>query len=490
MTYPQLTELYQEQMFEYKEETKRPGVLATVSGPGFFPGIPSRNHRMYPDEAWTKALSNPYTQRLLENSLMFGTVGHQDMEFDELISKQMVSHVTRKLQMESKSGKKIGMIEADILDTPVGRILNTLLRAGCKMAVSSKSYGEYKGRDEAGNSIVDPDKFFCQRFDFVVDPGFLDAMPQLKEDFEALLTGTQNNITEGNPMDEKLYTLMTEKADLATQLNAVLKDNEALKAQIADAPKKAMVEGLESEVTTLKTSLSEAQETIKAFEAVGKIEDLKAMVDNSGKLTQQLETFGGIPNITKIFEEHKAYADLGETPAEIKDTLDKIKVVVEKLEPLGTCETIQDALEAARDSLKEYRALGLPAQIKAFFEKAKKLMDGISEKTVKTQVDELVRTYGIKEEKATELLKKMTVDEAKELLGSLVESADITQRYGSGRKVEKKGEKESEGEPLLEGDRSTRLLSRFRGKGMGENAKTVMIDGKEYAITPTEEPHK
>jgi hypothetical protein len=184
-----ITELYDfpEEMLEVKEPS-RPGVLATLTGPFFFPNMPSRNRRVYPTEAWNKALANDHTKRLLESNLMMGTVGHKDMEFDELISEQKVSHLTRKLWMEEKNGKLVGMGEVDILDTPVGRILNTIIRAGGKMAVSSKSYGEYKeSRDPQGNQIVDDNKFYCQRFDFVVDPGFLGAMPQLRESLDELL---------------------------------------------------------------------------------------------------------------------------------------------------------------------------------------------------------------------------------------------------------------------------------------------------------------
>ena len=458
-----ISELSQEvELFEYKSPM-REGILGTVSGPFFFPNVASRNRRVYPEEAWKNALGNAHTKRLLENNLMLGTVGHKDMEFDDLISEQKVSHLTRKLWTENKNGKVIGMGEADILDTPVGRILNTLIRAGCKMAISSKSYGEYQeSKDSSGNQIVDPKKFYCQRFDFVVDPGFLEAMPQLKEEFEKLVNeeptekmdekhivelieekikDRENFIysinMEDKVMDEKLLKLTEDKTRLEEQIGQVLKDNENLKSTITGLQSLGTPEVIKEAFDKVKSLTT----VVDSYKEIGTPEEITETLEKSKSFVTSIAEFGTVEEIKEAFDTVTAYVEIG-TPEEIKESLEKIQDLIEKFEPIGTFSSIKEALESARDVLKEYAEIGKPDEIKEAFEKADKVITKVQEDKTKTEVDGLVAKFGITEDKAKSLLAKMTVEEVEGTLAEMKEAVKITGRYRKsinedGKEVEK-----------------------------------------------------
>jgi hypothetical protein len=182
------------------KEKKRPGVLAVVEGTFFVADKPSRNGRIYPKELWENVLSSSDLKRMLQNRLLFGTVGHVEEQLDDLIREGKVSHVVTDLKVMS-DGRGWG--KAEILDTPVGRVLKTLLESGSKLSVSSKAYGEYDGQTGEGHWRVSPSSFILERFDFVVDPGFLEAQPKVKEVYESVIKGYCDKDVVGKLVEEK-----------------------------------------------------------------------------------------------------------------------------------------------------------------------------------------------------------------------------------------------------------------------------------------------
>ncbi len=195
------------------KERKRPGVVAVVEGVFFVADVPSRNGRLYPRELWENVLSSSELKRMLRDRLLFGTVGHVEEQLDDLIREGKVSHVVTDLKMMS-DGRGWG--RAEVLDTPVGRVLKTLLESGSKLSVSSKAYGEYEGQTGEGYWRVNPSNFLLERFDFVVDPGFLEAQPRVKEVYESVVKGHCDRdaigklIEEKGRLEEKIVKLLRE----------------------------------------------------------------------------------------------------------------------------------------------------------------------------------------------------------------------------------------------------------------------------------------
>ena len=160
------------------------GVLAVVKGASFFSDGYSRNGRFYPKKLWENALGNTNTKEAITRGLMFGCIGHpKDYSLDELLESGKVSHKVVGITMDPKTGE--GVAEYHILDTPSGRILNTILRSGSEMYVSTRAFGgfsnETKKKDGKEYKVLDEKNFELESIDFVIQPGFLQTNPKLVE---------------------------------------------------------------------------------------------------------------------------------------------------------------------------------------------------------------------------------------------------------------------------------------------------------------------
>jgi hypothetical protein len=260
------------------KERKRPGVLAVVEGVFFVADKPSRNGRLYPRELWENVLSSPDLKRMLQNRLLFGTVGHVEEQLDDLIREGKVSHVITDLKIMS-DGRGWG--RAEILDTPVGRVLKTLLESGSKLSVSSKAYGEYEGQTGEGYWRVSPSSFLLERFDFVVDPGFLEAQPQVKEVYESVVRVSCDKdvvsklIEEKSRQEKRIVKLLKELEEkdkklkeLKESVNRVMGIRNGLLEKEIEAIGDLVVErlGVDEEAISADTLLGVVRKIRKALE--------------------------------------------------------------------------------------------------------------------------------------------------------------------------------------------------------------------------------
>lgn len=167
-------------------------IIGVVTGTHFVPEGLSRNKRWYPKELWLEQLEKPHLREKLENKTMVGTIGH-DLEIkEEQFRNGLVSHFTTGLKVEPTGDPRMpyrGYAESYILNTPAGNLLKTYLEAGMNLSVSSRADGDFLPGithrvEEDGSEvpILDKDKYRLERFDWVLQPGFLQARPQLKEE--------------------------------------------------------------------------------------------------------------------------------------------------------------------------------------------------------------------------------------------------------------------------------------------------------------------
>jgi len=188
--------------FSFNENKKdlEEGVLAVVKGPAFFMDSYSRNGRFYPGQLWENALNHNETKTALDRGLMFGCIGHpKDYSLDELLEAGKVSHKVTSIKIDKKTGE--GIAEYAILDTASGRILNTILRSGSEMYVSTRAFGgftnETKKKDGKEYKVLDSKNFQLESIDFVIQPGFLQTNPKLVESISgdlAFLAEDKNQI--------------------------------------------------------------------------------------------------------------------------------------------------------------------------------------------------------------------------------------------------------------------------------------------------------
>ena len=108
--------------FEEIETSKKPGVLATIKG-AVTGWKPNRNGRVYSKELWEKALESDYVKEQVALKHFVGEADHPEERLEPIIKE--MSHSITDFEFHDESSEVWATI--DILDTPNGHLLKTLL---------------------------------------------------------------------------------------------------------------------------------------------------------------------------------------------------------------------------------------------------------------------------------------------------------------------------------------------------------------------------
>lgn len=142
-----------------KESRDKNGGKLMLSGIIQKADCPNQNHRVYPMEVLRREVEN-YTKAVRENRAI-GELDHPD---SSTISLERASHVIREIGWDGKD--VVGRIE--VLSTPNGKILESLLESGVTIGISSRGVGSVEKTNE-GIDRVQPDfQLLC--FDIVSEP--------------------------------------------------------------------------------------------------------------------------------------------------------------------------------------------------------------------------------------------------------------------------------------------------------------------------------
>ena len=146
----------------------KPGMIAesraSNGGKIFLTGVLQRcdtlnqNGRIYPRSVLEREMMN--YQKFIKENRALGECDHPDTSVIEL---KNVSHIVREASLQGDD--VVGTIE--LLDTPAGKILQSLVESGITLGISSRGVGSTI--NEAGNQIVQEDfQLIC--FDMVSEP--------------------------------------------------------------------------------------------------------------------------------------------------------------------------------------------------------------------------------------------------------------------------------------------------------------------------------
>lgn len=397
------------QIDESVENSKVDGqnILARVVGPFFLVNGTSLNNRFYSKGLWEKCLSK-VSERLSKGGL-FGTVGHDQPIDEAALMNGKISHTVTKLWIDEEN--KIGMGEILVLGTESGKQLNTCLRAGMPIPVSSRAYGQITGKGKENEDIIDEDSFFLETFDFVLNPGVVSAYPKVVENLE---------VQEDQKMDKELLEkLSTEKVELQTKLTEVLQSNSELQAQL-----KASNEKL---VTFTKA--------LKFYnESVGTYKEVKALNEGLRKFLQLplLKEFADKMGLLKTYQLNVAQITnklLGLTESYVKHgTPEQITAVKAALAKHEECGSVEDT-RAMMEVFAAYAKHGSPSQVEAQIEKAKLIKSALHTAKVKSAAKKISNALDVNVDVAFEMLKVMPAEKVIENLKKIKESNDLSQRY-------------------------------------------------------------
>jgi len=118
----------------------------------------NQNGRIYPIDVLQREVKN-YQKFIVENRAL-GELDHPD---SSVVNLKNVSHLVREAYLDS--GVVYGTVE--ILDTPSGKILQSLVESGVKLGISSRGVGSTK---KQGDYFVVQDDFQLICWDYVSEP--------------------------------------------------------------------------------------------------------------------------------------------------------------------------------------------------------------------------------------------------------------------------------------------------------------------------------
>ena len=137
-----------------------------IEGPFLQTEKVNRNQRMYRLPTMQKEVAR-YAENYISKGRALGELGHPD---GPTVNLDRVSHKIVSLTQEGNNFKG----KAQLLDTPMGRIAQSLIGEGVMLGVSSRGVGSIK-EDHTGCKVVGEDFMLATAADIVADPSAPDA---------------------------------------------------------------------------------------------------------------------------------------------------------------------------------------------------------------------------------------------------------------------------------------------------------------------------
>lgn len=176
-----------------KEDNDEKGKkIYKLRGPFLEAETKNKNGRKYPLPVLEREVKN-FVENKIKTNRSMGELDHPD---DPQIHLERVSHVIEDLKMEDN----LGMGVARIIDTPMGRIAETLVREGIVLGMSTRGVGSLDGD-------VVKDDYTMITCDIVCDPSAPSAF------VEGVLENKEYVIGEGGDIVEIAVQNLKKKVD-------------------------------------------------------------------------------------------------------------------------------------------------------------------------------------------------------------------------------------------------------------------------------------
>jgi len=269
------------------------GVLCKVKYPICNVGELNKNNRMYEWAVWDGVSQDQDVQDKLGNRTMFAQEEHPE-EGSSTRTDRIAGIVTE--IVEDRANSKVHAI-FEILDTPYGRIIDTLLKANCGIGVSTRAEGELDEVEEDGKKYhrVIPEKYKLVTVDFTADPSTYGAYPESVE--QNIVTIVQKGIQE-EKLDQKFAITLLEgfKCKDGKCLLETLKKNESLESVLE----------LEVDAYGKKHKVKDMLEKLSDEQASDMFSMLAEEMMQSGLLE------GDLPDVTEELKKFFEIKELGE----------------------------------------------------------------------------------------------------------------------------------------------------------------------------------
>jgi len=243
-------------------------------------GITNRNGRVYSEEFWRELFKSERFLFDLKNRRLTGEMEHPA---EVTANGARISHVVTKVWIEGDRVK--GWVE--IFDTPMGRILETLLRGGVLYGISSRGYGGSENKE--GVEYILPNEFVMKGWDFVQDPSTIDGYVHTASP------------AESKNLERAVQSLKDPRASLGKLVPCFEKfigasaPSPAIHGVVGTLADK--VSGLERENRILRSEREYTKEEIAKLTA-----QIKALTESLSEKEKELERLGALKGEVKRLE--------------------------------------------------------------------------------------------------------------------------------------------------------------------------------------------
>jgi hypothetical protein len=393
---------------------KNSAILCTLKGEFFFPDGYSRNKRFYPKELWEKSLNQPNIIKKLAERRFYGTISHEQEINDKAFLEGKISHIVTEMKITNE-GQGYG--ELVVLNTPAGKIVDVFARAQSKLFLSTRGSGTFKGEKD-GMPIVNPENFILESVDFVLEPGFEEASPEM---LEALNKLNQSEEPKGDEqMDKIIETLQASVNKKEEEIKELREKLDATETQLDQVNKENDV------LVKSNESLTEAKTILEGYQALGTVEELTEMLEKS----------------PKIIKEWSDFSKIGDTASEIKEALELSEKVITAYEEIGKPHEIVEALELLEGFKNQVDAIGTVEEINQAVDLLEEYSSKQKEAKTQAEITELAKELNVSEEKISKVYGKISNEEIREMFEGLQD--DLSEFRKPKKKVNEDKDEEEE----------------------------------------------
>ena len=364
--------------------------------------------RLYSEELWdNRVFGSEDVMEALETRTLFGELDHPEGDRCETLAKNAAISIT-KLEKRPEEGVIYG--EADILDTPTGRIVKALADSGAKLGVSSRGMGEEVYRD--GQNIIDPETYDFITFDVVVTPANTKARVELTESKHiSKLTEsikkeindceTENQINQLRTVIEGVNVSNREELDTLIENKLKSIQVKEIPAKLSEANKSIAIKLLKQKYEESKAQLDEALKTSADLseENAKLIEEKESLISARDVLRDRLDEAkkSQVSKTSNISELTNNVSKLSNENTKLKTELENLKTESTKRIDELTQQKLQEA-DNHKEMLLRVRQISnrkVENAQNSYKDKIKELSDNIAEKD--TKIKDLVESNNEKQ---------------------------------------------------------------------------------------------
>lgn len=381
---------------------------------------PTRNGRKYSEKLWRKVFNDDITKEYFANGGIFGELGHPEDRAETDMEK--IAICMPQPPVENNKGQ----LEAtfDILNTPNGRILKTLVDYGYKIGISSRGTGDVYS-DINGDEVVDEDTYDFQAFDVVILPAVKSArLAPVTEDLKKSKSLKQAlneqynkaNDDEKKVMKETFKMLELDEEDLTEGLESVQLETEdkIININVEDKSNLPVEGDYIDEIGSVEEEETDETKEAEDFGMEEVVENLQEALKKNRLLETQIEKLQKSLSVSNAKEKHlneeldkykEALSKVSKKANQVKDLTEELSQSQKQLQKQK--EKNQSIVEALKESdsrvsLLEKTIAKKDVEIQKLNSKVSSLNESLLD--LNSQNDSLKEKYSTKLQKAKDLV--------------------------------------------------------------------------------------